>query len=512
MFCKLFGYSFVALRFSMLPLDIGVAVFSYLLARGADLRPSATLCLSLTLCLSPLFLPLALSFMTDVPALCYTLVSLYALMRAGRSAPTRQAILWLAIGLLTGIIGGMTRQTVWIAPLCIIPYVIIIRRSDRAFVATALFAWLLVVLDIVLCLRWFARQPNVYLDPPLIECIRHGFSHPGIMISNIIIVVFTTVMFALPAALPFTAHSLQRLWRQRNSWRSAVTAAVILGLSTAMAFRPSFGIAPWMYNIVTPKGVMGASELSGNRPTVLPLVARGIVSALVLTTTYLLAARSIEFAVDFRRSFERLRYFFAVPTARPILAIFAIFYSALLVIRAAQDQVWDRYCLPLVPCLAIFLLRRRSLAFAWPLLVIYAMYGLASTQDNLALAAARRVAVDRLESRGVPRTQIAAGLEYDFYTQLEESGQINRFGISNPSRPFNELEGYTPAMKCKYRLESRPASDTEPSPFGTVDYLSWLPPFHRRIYIDQFRNPWWLDRNQPAGSIPPMNFETDYED
>ena len=359
-FSKLFGYSFITLRFSTLPLDIGAAVFSYLLARGASLRPAAAICVSLTLTLSPLYLPLALSFMTDVPSLCYLLVSLYAFVRAGRSASNHAAIIWLAVGLLAGIIGGMARQTTWIAPLCIIPYLVIVRRSNRPFVASAIAAWLLVVLDVVLCLRWFVRQPNIYFDPPLLDCIRKGLDQPGIAVTNIIMVVFTTVMFALPVALPFTFDSLRRLWRQRNSWRGALTAIVLLGLSAAIAAHPAFGMAPWLHNIVTAKGVIGPLELSGNRPTVLPLVVRGIISALILTTTYLLAARLVESAVDFRRSLLRLRHFFAVPDSRPILTIFAIFYFGLMVIRSGQDQVFDRYCLPLILCLGILLLRRRS--------------------------------------------------------------------------------------------------------------------------------------------------------
>ena len=290
----------------------------------------------------------------------------------------------------------------------------------------------------------------------------------------------------------------------------ALTATVVIGLSIAMAAHPAFGMAPWLYNIVTAKGVIGPLELSGNRPTVLPLIVRGIISALVLMTSYFLAARLIEFVVDFRRSLDRLRDFFAVPDSRPIIAIFGLIYFGLMVIRAGQDQVFDRYCLPLIPCLGILLLRRRSLAFAWPLVVIYAVYALASTQDNFALAAApggRR-------SPRIPRrspNSIAGGFEYDFYTQLEESGRVNRYGMTNPTRPFNDLEGYTPALKCKYRLEFPRSVDTEPSPYGEIDLSHGSRRSIGAVYIDQFKTPWWLDPNRPANSTIPLNFETDYE-
>ena len=120
-------------------------------------------------------------------------------------------------------------------------------------------------------------------------------------------------------------------------------------------------------------------------------------------------------------------------------------------------------------------------------------------------------AVDRLESSGIPSTEIAAGFEYDFYTQLEQAGHVNRYGIRNPPNSFNPAKGYTPALKCRYRIEWNPAADTMPSPFGTIDYISWLPPFHRRIYIDQFRHPWWLQPHPSNKSPLPLSYEVFYD-
>ncbi|MGD0138851.1 MAG: glycosyltransferase family 39 protein [Tepidisphaeraceae bacterium] len=512
MFARVFGYSFVVLRFSTLPFAAGSALFCYLLARRADLRPAAAIFLSLLLCLSPLFLPLAASFMTDVPALCYSLIALYVFVLAAQARSIRAALAWLAVGAVCGMIGGMGRQTVWVVPLCIIPYLAVLRRSEPRFIAAAAAAWLLVVVDVAMTLRWFDRQPWVYLDPPILQCVRMGLVHPHICFTNTLMVGFTVVMFTLPAALAFDVECISRLWRGRKTWQAAVVAAVVLILSVAMSLKPQLGMGPWLYNIVTVKGVIGSLELSGRRPIALPLAARGFVSALVLATCYLLVTRCVEFALMPRFSLSKLRRFFSTPETRPVLAIFAIAYFAVLIVRSAQDQVFDRYCLPLIPCLAIPLLRGRRLAIGWPLLAVYIAYALASTHDNLALAAARRAAVERLESHGIPRTEIAAGFEYDFYTQLEEMGHVNRYGITNPPHAFNESQGYTPALKCLYRLEYPRAAETIPSSLGAVDYIAWLPPFHRTVYIDQFRNPWWLKPVRPNNIPDPPNYETDYED
>jgi hypothetical protein len=514
LFAEIFGYSFVVLRFSTMPLAIGCAILAYLLARRADICPARSIFFSLLLCLSPLFLPLALSFMTDVPALFYTLLCLYTFVRAAQAQLPGRRLAWLAAGILFGIIGGMGRQTVWIVPLCILPYLMLLRRRDPWFIVAAVAGWLLVIADIVLSLRWFDTQPWVYLDPPILSCISQGFSHPGISISNLVMVCFTTVMLLLPAALPFALASIARFWRLRNTWRGVVTAVVVCLLSLGIALHPAFGMPPWLYNIIAINGVVGSLELSGHRPIALPLAARGCVSALVLMTSYFLLARAIEFALEPRTSPAKLRdFFFARPS--PVLPIFAIFgsvYFIVMILRSGQDLVFDRYCLPLIPCVAIPLLcSYKPRAIAWSLLVIFSAYGVASTQDNLALAGARRAAVDRLEARGVPSTEIAAGFEYDFYTQLEHAGHVNRYGIKNPRNSFNEFQGYTPALSCRYRIEYVPDADTMPSSFGSIEYTSWLPPFHRRIFIDEFKHPWWLDSHR-SGKLPdPLNYESFYD-
>lgn len=519
-FAKIFGYSFIVLRFSTFPQAIGCAVLAYLLARRADVPPAGSIFFSLLLCLSPLFLPLADSFMTDVPALFFTMLCLYALIRAGAPPDAGAPLAWLIVGVLFGIIGGMGRQTVWVVPLSVLPYLIVVRSRDRGFAAAAAVGWLLVVADIILSLRWFDRQPWVYLDPPILDCIRMGLNEPGIFVNNLVMVCLTILMLILPAMLPLVFVSLTRLWRLRKTWRGAVTAVVFCILGFAVARNPTFGLPPWLFNILTVHGVIGGLELSGHRPVALPLAVRCFFSALVLLSSYLLLGRIIEFLCEPRTSFARLRHFFAQDSrALPVLAIFGSVYFILMIIRSAQDLVFDRYCLPLIPCVAIPFLRTfkpRAAGFAsataaWSLLAIYIVYGLAATQDNLALAAARRAAVDRLESTGVPSTEIAAGFEYDFYTQLERTGRVNRYGIRNPPNSFDPSKGYTPALKCRYRIEWAPDADTMQSRFGTVDYISWLPPFHRRIFIDQFRHPWWLLPHPSNKSPLPLSYEVFYD-
>ncbi len=77
---------------------MGSAAICYLLARRAGLSRNLAVFASMTMALSPMFLPLATSFMSDVPGLMFMLLSLYALVRWGESTARSGQLAWLAIG------------------------------------------------------------------------------------------------------------------------------------------------------------------------------------------------------------------------------------------------------------------------------------------------------------------------------------------------------------------------------------------------------------------------------
>ncbi len=153
---KLFGFSFTALRFSTLPFAVGCVMLCYLLARRAGLLPRWAIFCALLLGLNPLFLPLATSFMTDVPGLFFILLSLHCLIIA--AAKPRGGIAALALAVGAGILGGMDRQIVWAVPLCVLPYVALVRRTDRRFVVCCFAGWSSVILDAMATLHWFGAR------------------------------------------------------------------------------------------------------------------------------------------------------------------------------------------------------------------------------------------------------------------------------------------------------------------------------------------------------------------
>jgi hypothetical protein len=311
--------------------------------------------------------------------------------------------------------------------------------------------------------------------------------------------------------------------RNAGTRRGGLAGVAALLVAAQIITWPDLTIEPWLGDIASRRGVMSTGELSGHRPISQAILQRELLAAVVLVIVWLTLTDLLD-ALAKPHPLKRLARFFQ-PEGNDIvlqlLCFFTIGYLGLLTYRAPRGFIYDRYSLPLIPCLAIpLLLRGQSLSagspagrhrdltpLAWGLLVLWSLYAIASSQDVHALAQARRTAIDRLLGSGVPDTQIACGGEWDAWTQAVHEGHINMFGINSPPGTYNPNLGGTPCLRCLYRVEFSVAVDTIPSTFGSVDYLSWLPPFHRRIGIDRFLNPTWLSP-ATSPSIPPP---TDYE-
>src|SRR4030095_12653470 len=107
--------------------------------RVASLPPGLALFGSLTIALSPLFIPNAASFMTDIPSMFLFLSSVYGYVRAadvldatqhGAKLPAswRNRLWgWLLLGLAAGLLAGTVRQVYWLVPV-ISPAFLLVRR------------------------------------------------------------------------------------------------------------------------------------------------------------------------------------------------------------------------------------------------------------------------------------------------------------------------------------------------------------------------------------------------
>ncbi len=493
-----FGFSFDALRLSTIPLAAGSTAMAYLLARRAGLIVSASVLVALSLALSPLFLPLATSFMSDVPGLFCILLSVYALVRAVESPSRGRTLAWMIAGIVAAAVGGSSRQIVWIVPLILLPWIGWLRRRDLPLLLAGATGWITTLATALLIQRWFNHQPYSLPEPSITSEIVLSAHHPLKIASQFLSILLTLMMVTLPAGLAL-------LPRLRTSRRLPAAFGPILLLTAAFLFaKPYFVQSPWMGNLITPAGIFGNGQINGVQIVVLgPAVWLGVSFAVYLAVAALLSSAAASLR-DWPAALADTRRFFLDPPAAGMAATVALTlvtggYLSLLLTRCALDFAYDRHLMPLIPCVAILILvlnqtrrggesPRRVPLPSWIVLGLIGVFAIAGTQQETAQLRARAIAADRLLHAGIPRNKIDAGFEFDAWTELLNSGYTNDSRIANPHGAYRPELNHIPTVKPDYRLETATTPDTVPTPFGSVEYFSALPPFHRVVRIDRFRD------------------------
>jgi hypothetical protein len=361
---------------------------------------------------------------------------------------------------------------------------------------------------------WFHAQPYA-----IHERISVGFAllldqgTPLRLAARLSTIVLTLGVLTLPMliALPFTYGKILDGSASRVTF--GVACVLLAGFFTILELR--FAITgwafPWLPNTVTVNPYLSGSTAMPSNAT--PLIFswkfwKGLSIVTIGLTNLSLSAAII---TSLRRGGKKARLIdvfrhSAAPTA--LLIVFASAYLLLLMLKdLIAGGLIDRYLLPFLPLVTITGLgiyhrvNRRDRLPALGRLTVFVMayYGVAQTHDYFSLLRARLRLTDALEKRGIPRTRILGGFEYDSWTQVTLTGHYSDSRIDNPR------DAYTPALPLPFETvyslwqnapivrpdyficlsEHRELLDTDLPP---VTYFVWLPPFQRRCLV-QVKDP-----------------------
>jgi len=244
-------------------------------------------------------------------------------------------------------------------------------------------------------------------------------------------------------------------------------------------------------NIITPTGILGGLDLLGVKPEILTAPIRYVLGAALFVSAAFTAATLFRV---WRRPGSDLRRFalvYGAPTA---------VYTAAITYRSVTDWLlFDRYFILILPMIIVPLLwyyQERVGAtppqWGWAIMGLIAFFGIATTHDYLAAGRARVQAATTAIAAGIPRTHISDGLEYDGWTQLEQTGRISsaaeqaaqsarRYPVSPPYWYWPK----TPAVDPFYVVTYSRLPGLVDSQFPPVQYTAWLPPFRREIFTQK---------------------------
>jgi hypothetical protein len=537
LFIKLFGFSFTAVRLSILPIAM---LATFLMQRAlvrAGLNEWNASIATLTMVLSPLFLPLSLSYMTDVPGFFTLVLCFYACLRALQTESDLAAIGWVCLASVSGAVGGTARQIAWLGLLVMVPSALWLLRRRARILLAGVPVYLAGGAFIFMEMRWFGRQP--YNVPEPIVSGRFDLARVAMTVGHLRFAAMELPLFLLPVLLAF----VPAIWRNGRVVAVAFTAG-LLALLIDPAYLYLFAhrrgflfliLEPYLINCFSVNGIMDVAGLAGARPSILHIPVRVVLTVVtfVCADAFLLAcvagwrplgARAtiaedngsggvLHSQVSEARSFDGLRTGSRAPRPswyelRVLLLPFCLAYIVLLLPRASVvDGVYDRYLLILImmALLTICRLYQERVRARLPLLSVamlgvMAWFSVALDHDFFALGRARLAAVGELRSAGVPATDMDAGLEYNFWTQAEKTGSVNDFRIVNPPgfvyrpTPVYAREDHChparpdelPDITAYYALSFEPDVCGGPAGFAPVFYRTWLGPHPTAIYVVKY--------------------------
>ena len=475
LFIKLFGFSFTATRASVTLISFVTAIVCQRTFVRAGVREWNASIGTLTLMLSPLCLPLEVTFMSDMPGLFAIVSCCYACLRALQAKTSNRALAWIAFAALSNVVFGSARQVGWLGVLVMVPSALWLLRKDRWVFIPGTGLWVLGSALVFAILHWFEEQPYVQLEPLFPHRIGwHVLRH---LAEHMLRAGFETALLLLPVLLMF----LPALWRR--SFPKAVYAVGGLFLVSAVWLWGRHQIASWFAPYLP--GVAPFSDLSFARAF---LTLAVLLSILALLASVLIRKNARQDPADSPCSISDRRL--AV-----LLLPFTISYTSLLLPRAGFGSFWDRYVIPLLFVLLLFLLRYWQKYFSprlpWAALILavgLGLYASAALHDDFAYNRARIAAIDELLARGVPATALSGGWDYDGWTELQISGHILGPSMRVPPgvtlpKPTHYGLAHCPWFYCdmyphvvpRYTISLHP----DPIPgtnFAPVPYHSWIGP------------------------------------
>jgi hypothetical protein len=500
LFVRLFGPSFTAIRASTLLIALVTAFLTQrIMVRAGVSSRNATIG-TLAFVLSPLFLPLALSFMTDIGGLFCIALCLYACLCALQAHTDRAILAWLAFAALSNDLGGTIRQIAWLGVLVMVPCTVWLLRHRPRVVFSGVVLYIISLGFVLGSLHWFQQQPYSLPEPLIVEHV--DGRHLIYLAVRFLSFFFRFALFLLPILLAFVRGISFRNGRAGAYLIFGLLLCAAICLFPALHHPDSFRyiLAPYNGNYVTPYGLADTTPIKGTRPIVLTPELRivftiAVLLALLCFLNFLLTnVRLTRFAGKAPRISWNSLLILLVP--------FTLVYLSLLLPRSINGDLFDRYLLPLLLIGFIFLLRlfqdcvRPSLPLAsYALVLLYAFYAVAGTHDAFSMYRARQAAFAELRGLGVPATSIDGGFEQNGMTQIERFGYINEPRIRVPttiyiaqSSPFPkdcepQMVYLTPAIVPGYALSFDPQACGGPSRFDPVTYRAWLGAHAVTLYV-----------------------------
>ena len=504
-FIKLFGFSFTTVRMSTLFVSLATAfLLQRTLVRCGIAERNATVA-TLALALSPLYLLLSVTYMSDLFGLFAMLICLYGCVRSLQAATPHAAIFWICFAVTTNAVFGTARQIAWLGVLVMVPSTLWLLRAQRRVLIAGGIATLAGALSIFASMQWLNHQP--YVLPP--QPLPHTFSVVSSLLT--LLYFFLAIPFLL---LPIVAIFLPSLRKARPAIIAGLALFLLgylfLGIYPSH-LRGGFPLEPTMGgggNWISVHGIHEGVHLQGNPPLFLNVPVQALITIICFAGLFAILHSLLQ------------RYRLHAPgttaSAQParevswkqlaiLLAPFALAYTVLLIPRTATGWIYDRYTLELGVVALICLVRYYQEEFqpripllGIALVAVMAVVGVAITHNHFSLYRARVALAAELHASGIPDTSVDYGFEQNFIVELQHTDHINDETILYPSNAYVPApplpagtckmfwHDKTPSITPLYGISFDPNACYGLAPFAPVRYTRWLASTPETLYVVRY--------------------------
>lgn len=420
------------------------------------MRDTWTVGVALTIAVGPLWLALAPTFMTDNWAFGLQILGIALAFEAFRRRDPVH-VGWFAASLAVGFVAIAIRQYA-LVPVIACSIVAVGRAAaarDRRTLRRLAGLLAVAAVAVAVLLGWWLQRPTLDTLPmrmPDAERVRATIELDLGYLRLLGLLLAPVVVLAGPV----------RIVRRALEASRGVTAAVVIVAGGALALEQlRYPALPFVGNYVTRSGVLGLDVLVGARPDVLP---RAIYELLVWgasASAVVILVAAVPVVVRFGR--EGMPWSTLVGTRDPMAAVcgwcfagFALVFTGIGLVHLPKG---DRYILPVLPLVAIALLRAaaRDEAAAAPearhagpptaaavgaLITLAGLFlvGVAFTVESASFDATRwEVAERAVRATGLAPTQVDGGFEWvawhrrtgppvsEFLTDAERRGVMRAY-------------------------------------------------------------------------------------
>ncbi|MFP5266123.1 MAG: ArnT family glycosyltransferase [Acidobacteriota bacterium] len=510
-FIRLFGFTFTTVRTSTLLVAAATAwLLQRTLVRAGISERNATLG-TLAFVLSPLYLMLSVTYMTDIDGLFASVICLYGCLRALEASSESSTIAWLCFAVVTNAIFGTARQIPWLGILVMVPCTLYLLRARRRVLFAGSAATFAGALFILACMGWLLHEPYVVHEHliPKTYSIAHGLWDITYSLLDIPFLLLAIVVLFFPQLRKLRPRTL------------AVLAVLFAGYCF-VAIHPSHlrssyllepipeGIGEWV-NI---HGMFEFLLIKGEQPIFLG-------RNLQILLTFASFGGMLGLIVSLLRNRRDVSIADApsAPTWTQLgllLGPFTLVYSLLLFPRASSTGVHDRYLLPLLVIALLCITRyyqervRPQIPLAGIVMVCAtAIYGTVIVHNMFSFYRARAALAAEIRAGGVRDTEVDNGWEYNFVVELRHSSHINEPNVPIPADAYVpptplpadtcQMLWYasTPHIRPLYGISFDPNACYGPAPFAPVHYSRWPYRTPGALYVVRYLPPSQIPHGMP---------------